>query len=556
MTEGMNCIGKRLAKCAVCLLGTVLTISLLATPAWAADFPAFADNECVIVIDDQSGAVLYQQNQDTGAYPASTTKLTTALVALDYVSDKLDDRVTVGSEVKLTPAGSSVAELKEGDSFTWREMFYALLLPSGNDAALTIAVNVARMETGNPSLSDKDAIDEFARLMNEKAASLGCQHTHYVNPHGIHDEDHYTTASDLLLIAQEALKSDLIREVVKNSHYGCTSGEGTQMDWYNTNWLVDETCKKIDKDGILVDEGQGDVANPYYCAEATGVKTGSTDQAGRCLVFTGSNDGMSFLAIILHAADQPTLYAQASGTLKTVLGQFERHVWSDGQADVADIALDNPTLPDRLSGATQLAVTTEDACVTTVDTTQDITTKVVWDDSYLAGTADSGVRRLVTTVAKGTQVATLECYVAGELVGSYPLVATSSHTPWGTMDYVAVIAIGLIGVVVVVIIVSAIARGASRKRRRSAGRYDTTGYGDPGRNGSSHAQAHGSAYRAASNREAEPERNRQAQPSRSRQAKPTRRASDASSIETPTRQASAASGSQAAAKPRSRHMRQ
>ena len=255
-------------------------------------------------------------------------------MALDYVSDKLDDRVTVGSEVKLTPAGSSVAELKEGDSFTWREMFYALLLPSGNDAALTIAVNVARMETGNPSLSDKDAIDEFARLMNEKAASLGCQHTHYVNPHGIHDEDHYTTASDLLLIAQEALKSDLIREVVKNSHYGCTSGEGTQMDWYNTNWLVDETCKKIDKDGILVDEGQGDVANPYYCAEATGVKTGSTDQAGRCLVFTGSNDGMSFLgSSCTRRTNQPSTprhparSRRCSGSSSATSGATARRTW-------------------------------------------------------------------------------------------------------------------------------------------------------------------------------------------------------------------------------------
>lgn len=215
---------------------------------------------------------------------------------------------------------------------------------------------------------------------------------------------------------------------------------------------------------------------------------------------------------------------------------------------MATIALDNPTLPDRLSGATRLALTTEDACVTTVDTTQDITTKVVWDDSYLAGTADSGVRRLVTTVAKGTQVATLECYAAGELVGSYPLVATSSHTPWGTMDYVAVIAIGLIGVVVVVIVVSAIARGGSRKRKRSAGRYDVPGYGGPGRNGGGRTQAHGSAYRAASNREVEP--------ASDRQAKPARRASDAQSGATPTRKHGAASGSQTVAKPRSRHMRQ
>lgn len=517
MTDGMGCadrtragkvgagrtrVGRALAECMAFLLATVLTLASLVTPALAADFPSFADTEDVIVIDDQSGAVLYEQNQDARAYPASTTKLMTALVALDYVQDKLDDTVTTGSELKLTPAGSSVADLQEGDTFTWHQMLYALLLPSGNDAALTIAVNIARMETGNSALPDEDAITEFARLMNEKAAALGCTGTHFVNPHGIHDDNHYTTASDLLLIAQEVLKSDVIRDVVKTSHYSCTSGNGTQMDWYNTNWLIDETCTKIDNNGILVDEGQGDVANPYYCAEATGVKTGSTTEAGRCLVFTGANGGMSFLAIILSAADQPTLYTQATGVLKTALEQFERHVWSDGSTSMATITLDNPSLPDRLSGATQLEVKTEDACTTTVDTTQEITTKVVWDEAYLAGTADKGVRRLASTVTTGMQVATLECYVAGELVESYPLVATSSHTPWGVVDYVSVVAIVLIGVVVIVIIIAGIVRGSSKRRRRATGLYDTAGYGGPARSGGQRV-SHGSAYRAASNRQSD-----------------------------------------------------
>lgn len=434
-------------------------------PAWAADLPAFADDERVVVIDDQTGQVICSQGADERAYPASTTKLVTALVALDYVSDRLDERVTVGDELDLTPEISSLAHLEKGDSYAWRELFYGLLLPSGNDAAIVMGANVARIETGNASLSGEDALAEFARLMNEKVAALGCTGSHFVNPHGLHDDAHYTTANDMLRIAQEALKSDFVREVVSTPYYGCTSGNGVQMDWYNSNWMLQQTCGQVDDYGNVWDEGEGDVANPYYRAQCAGVKTGTTAEAGRCLVFLAAGDGMSLLGVVLHAADGPTLYTQTDQILDSVLTQFERHVWGDGKTDVATVGLANPDLPDRLAQTTSLAVRTDDTYLTTVDTTQDIKTEVVWDENYTAAVAD-GERRLTATVVEGTQVATLDCYVAGELVGSYPLVATSSHTPWGTMDYVALVTIGLVLLLVVVLAIAGIARAVSNRRRK------------------------------------------------------------------------------------------
>ena len=421
-------------------------------PAWAADLPAFADDERVVVIDDQTGAVICSQGADERAYPASTTKLVTALVALDYVSDRLDERVTVGDELDLTPEISSLAHLEKDDSYTWRELFYGLLLPSGNDAAIVMGVNVARIETGNASLSGEEGIAEFARLMNEKVAALGCTGSHFVNPHGLHDDAHYTTANEM--------------QIVSTPYYGCTSGNGVQMDWYNTNWMLQQTCGQVDDYGSVWHEGEGDVPNPYYRAQCTGVKTGSTAEAGRCLVFMAAGDGMSLLGVVLHAADGPTLYTQTDQILDSVLTQYERHVWSDGKTDVATVGLANPDLPDRLAQTTSLAVRTDDTYLTTVDMTQDIRTEVVWDENYTAGAAD-GERRLTATVAEGTQVATLDCYVADELVGSYPLVATSSHTPWGPMDYVALGIVALVAVLVIVLVVAGIVHASSNRRRRT-----------------------------------------------------------------------------------------
>ena len=455
----------RWARAVACLFCTLSLLCASVVPAQAADLPAFADDERVVVIDDQTGQVICSQGADERAYPASTTKLVTTLVALDYVSDRLDERVTVGDELDLTPEISSLAHLEKGDSYAWRELFYGLLLPSGNDAAIVMGANVARIETGNASLSGEDALAEFARLMNEKVAALGCTGSHFVNPHGLHDDAHYTTANEMLLIAQEALKSDFVREVVSTPYYGCTSGNGVQMDWYNSNWMLQQTCGQVDDYGNVWDEGEGDVANPYYRAQCAGVKTGTTAEAGRCLVFLAAGDGMSLLGVVLHAADGPTLYTQTDQILDSVLTQFERHVWGDGKTDVATVGLANPDLPDRLAQTTSLAVRTDDTYLTTVDTTQDIKTEVVWDENYTAAVAD-GERRLTATVVEGTQVATLDCYVAGELVGSYPLVATSSHTPWGTMDYVALVTIGLVLLLVVVLAIAGIARAVSNRRRK------------------------------------------------------------------------------------------
>ena len=151
------------------------------------------------------GEVLYSKNAFERLYPASTTKIMTALLAVKY--GNLEDMVTVTEDAVITEAGATLADLKPGDTLTMEQLLYGLMLPSGNDAGAAIAVHMSQ------------SIENFAALMNEEAARLGATGTHFVNPHGLHDENHYTTAYDLYLIFNEALKYPKFREVTKTVAY-------------------------------------------------------------------------------------------------------------------------------------------------------------------------------------------------------------------------------------------------------------------------------------------------------------------------------------------------
>ena len=145
------------------------SLELLALPGDNEKLKAAFGDEAVYIVDEKTGTVLADQNANKKYYPASTTKLLTTLVALDYVADKMDTRITVGDELDMLDPESSLAEIEQGESLTWKELLYGMLLPSGCDAALTIAVNVARMAADNQHLSNEEAIKRFAEMMNEKA---------------------------------------------------------------------------------------------------------------------------------------------------------------------------------------------------------------------------------------------------------------------------------------------------------------------------------------------------------------------------------------------------
>lgn len=238
-----------------------------------------------LLYDEALGAVVYAKNIDARRYPASTTKLLTALVALEACPP---DRVfTVGPE-DTAPVmyDASQVGLEEGMTLSLRGLLEGLLLRSGCDAAYVISAHVGRILAGDDSLTAAEATAVFCREMNARAAELGAADSHFVNPDGYHHPDHYTTARDLLSIALAVEQVPLLREILLEEEAEVSLGETTVV-WKNGNALLRPD-------------------SPYYVPGATGMKTGFTDAAGDCMVASATLRGRRYIGIILggESADQ------------------------------------------------------------------------------------------------------------------------------------------------------------------------------------------------------------------------------------------------------------
>lgn len=220
--------------------------------------------QSAVVIDGDGCTVAYEKNAHSRMGMASTTKIMTALVAIENYP--LEKEFTV-SDKALGVEGSSIY-LKKGERFTMKQLLYALLLQSANDAATAIAIEVG------------GSVENFAVLMNNKADSLELQNTHFTNPHGLYDENHYTTAYDLALITQYALKNPTFKEIVST---------------YKTSIPLNG----IENGRVLVNHNK--LLRQYE--GAIGVKTGFTKMTGRCLVSAAERDGTTMIAVTLNAPD-------------------------------------------------------------------------------------------------------------------------------------------------------------------------------------------------------------------------------------------------------------
>lgn len=215
------------------------------------------------------------EDKTTRIYPASVTKLFTAYVALQYLN--ADQVITAGDVLNKVAAGSSVAEIKKGDTVPVHMLIAGMLLPSGNDAAYLLAEAAGRVMYGTRAreVSTDDAVARFVKEMNDQAKLLGMNGTHFANPDGIHSDEHYTTYADLAILGTLALEDPLIRGYAICSSLEWTGQEGT-VNWKNTNALVDPSSE-------------------YYCAYCNGLKTGQTPYAGSCLLSAFQYKGQTLI---------------------------------------------------------------------------------------------------------------------------------------------------------------------------------------------------------------------------------------------------------------------
>ena len=280
------------------ILGALLTIAILLTPAMALadyDYDSIPTPNMIVVDGDDPSVVFFERNADQKVFPASTTKIMTTLVTLE--NGNLDDSFTVGDEVlgttiKFTEL-SSLMGIKPGETLTLRDLVYGLMLVSGNDAGEAIAKHVA------------GSVDGFVALMNKKAQEIGMTNTHFNNPHGVHDDNHYTTARDMAKLMAYALKNTDFVKIAATKTYTvpANSVRPTDLVLVNTDRLLNAVA--------------GDPVQTVY-PYAIGGKTGDTPMAGKCLVAAAEKDGAR--VIITMFGDKAEMYN--GDTVTTNLARF------------------------------------------------------------------------------------------------------------------------------------------------------------------------------------------------------------------------------------------
>jgi D-alanyl-D-alanine carboxypeptidase (penicillin-binding protein 5/6) len=245
---------------------------LLAQDARCQDLPLAAQSAALV--DSYSGEFLYTKNPDAKQYPASSTKILTALIVIE--AGNLDQLVTVAPEdTKVEP---SSLDLKPGQQFTRRQLLFGMLLKSANDVAMCLARDNA------------GSVPAFAEKMDQRAAELGATNSHFVNPHGLHDPNHYTTAHDLVLIARAAMQQPLFRQIVSTIYYTWRTPNGEVDELRNHNRLL------------------------RHFAGCNGLKTGYTRAAQQVLVSSALRGGHEVISVVLHT-DKPGIWVDSKTLL-------------------------------------------------------------------------------------------------------------------------------------------------------------------------------------------------------------------------------------------------
>ncbi len=438
----------------------ILVVGFAVVPAAAyvpTDFEV--DAEGVILANPDTDDVIYAKNADKRLYPASLTKLMTALLLYENVSDLDAEILTVSKNALklLQGTDSSVGGLKEGEQVTARQMLYILLLSSANDGSNVIAEHIG------------GSIEGFVAMMNSRASELGMESTHYMNAHGLHDVEHYTTPNDMYKLTKKFLEVPVLKEVAYTAKYEMpATNKSAKRTYTTTNFLMLNNGQKCTAEKYKNE--------PYYYKYASGIKTGYTDPAGRCLISTASKNGMTYLCILMNSpvydsenskkkirlefGDSKALYEWAFNEFeyKTVLQSGE----IIGEAPV-ELAWDI----DFVSVVPEKSLS---AIVPKVADSSTVTKTVRWyKETYDA------------PIKKGDVLGECDVLYAGEVLGTVKLVASQDiersdmmHMMRGTGRFfdamvrspIFYVFIGLIVLGVLIFIITCVVLNSPKKRKR------------------------------------------------------------------------------------------
>lgn len=349
---------------------------------------SFADSlnlsgEGAILIDSDTGQILYEKNSHMKLHPASTTKIMTGILALEL--GNMNDTVTVDEEVVKLTDGSHIA-LEPEEQLKLEDLLNALLIESANDSALAIAKHIS------------GSIDEFVKLMNDKAKELGALNTNFVNPNGLSDEHHLTTAYDLSLMAQYAMKNNGFREIVSNYTYIIPKTNKKDEERYlkSANRLL-YSNQKINVDGKAV---------PIKYEGINGVKTGYTSLAQNCLVASAQRGNQNLIAVVLKSNGRE-VYSDIHKLLDYGFNNFEKINVATKNYFVENIEVKDAVTP-FVAG-----IIKEDLPLSIPKGSIDKIDKKIFIDDVIEA-----------PIEKGQALGKVEYYLQGQLLGQADIVST------------------------------------------------------------------------------------------------------------------------------------
>lgn len=435
----------------LCLL--LLVSLLLPSAALALDDP---EPQCTaaLLVDATYGEVLYEMNAHEKRYPASITKIMTTLLVLEAVDRgelALDDVITAPQGIHNgLSSDSSTQNIKSGEQMTLLDLLYCALVASANESCNVLACAVS------------GDTESFVALMNQRAAELGMTGTHFVNTHGLHDDNHYTTAWDIWLMASEAMTHETFREIVSTKEYFVpATNMSDQRHFYNTNGLLTSSYY-----------------SGYVYSPTIGIKTGTTGQAGYCLVSAAEQDGRTLYCVVLGAelVKQPDQsykrmnFVESSRLLKWGFDNFSYRTILESSDPVAQVEV---TLSDtehvlvRVEGSLSALLPND---VTAEDFKQTITLNA---ESVEAPVAEGQVLGTISLTYNGEDYGSLDLVALNDVERSDLLFYIDRAEKFLAQTWVKVALAAF--VILVIVLIVAIHTRLKRRRRRS--RSYVGGYG-------------------------------------------------------------------------------
>jgi len=370
--------------------------------------------ESFILYEPDRDMILYAKDETKRMYPASITKILTALLVEEHIA--ADELLIAGAEIKQIPADSSRARHEEGEALSRINLLRGLIIPSGNETANIVAMHIARQISGNYDISYRDAEALFSGVMNEKTKALGAEDTNFVNPHGYHAGAHYTTALDMARITKAALESELIMQIAMETEYIGPSAltDDPSLQITEHNWTAHN---------LLVQAG---VAHYPY---ATGLKTGFTTPAGECLAATAEKDGRRLIAILFNVP-KDMRWQDAQNLFDYGFEAFGEHTLQEAGEIIGRIDIQNPRLGDPQT----MRYYAKDDCVVFVNKADqaNIVQDIAIDRALLAppvvdeetGETDD-TPRITPPVERGAVVGSVAYSLNGEILYTGELLAAA-----------------------------------------------------------------------------------------------------------------------------------